>query len=405
VNFAEWEDRNIAEHGEYDAIFVGGRTWTNVELAMRSRVVARALQDVGLEPGDRVLLLLPNCMEMLVASSAVWRAGGVVVVGFVGWPQSMIARIVDHCAPAAVIAPADVLKAGLAVKHRIVVGKSDDALSFDELMSGRSELGRAVARRPDDVAQIAYTSGSTGAPKAVVYTHGANDARLRCGGVDPATARRPGSIPVILEALPPSSFAARVARVRFAAKERFVLLDRFDAAAFLAAIPRHGVTGMSIVPSTAQAILWSPELGRHDYSTVSSVSLLGADVSATLVQALDAAFGVRPVVEYGMSEAGGPVTGGGAGGGRVGRSHEGVELRIVDRDLQPVAEGEPGEIQVKTPWSAAGNYREPEQTAATFNDGWVRSGDLGRIDRHGEVSLIGRAKDIIIQGGLNIYPQ
>ncbi|HMG57016.1 MAG TPA: beta-ketoacyl synthase N-terminal-like domain-containing protein, partial [Kofleriaceae bacterium] len=409
-NIADWEDDNLRRFGAYEAAVVGGRVWTSGALHDASRRLAAALVAIGVAPGDRVLVVLPNCAELFVVSNAVWRCGGVVVLAFVGSPVAELDRIIAHSTPSVLVTGRDVLgdTAEIAADLRtIVVGAGaalpPSAYRIDALAAEHAPLEASVPRAAEDLAQISYTSGTTGTPKAVMYTHGATDALLRWRTRDEDATISTVEIAI----LPPAAFAARVMRTRTASRHKLILLNDFDPAAMCSTIALHRVTRLALVPTMCEALLAFPGRATCDLSSLREIMVAGASVSTSLADRMAAAFGVRPSVHYGMAELGGPVTWPGpqARAGSVGRVAPGAALRIMAAEGTAAPTGAVGEVHARSPWMATGYYGEPAATAAVFRDGWLRTGDVGLLDPDGELFLVGRSKDLIIQSGVNVHPQ
>ena len=181
MNIATWEDENLEAFGDYDAVVFGGRTWTSRSLHDKSRRLAGALVELGLSPGDRVALLLPNGFELILAFTATLRAGGVPVVMYPDSSPSEVDRVLRHCEAKGVIAPPSCFLPESAARGSIPLhivvgadGPSAGTHAFAHLLEYDKPLLQPVPRDPRDAAQLVYTSGTTGTPKGVVYRHGEN---------------------------------------------------------------------------------------------------------------------------------------------------------------------------------------------------------------------------------------
>jgi acyl transferase domain-containing protein/acyl-CoA synthetase (AMP-forming)/AMP-acid ligase II/thioesterase domain-containing protein/aryl carrier-like protein len=404
MNVAELAERHVDKCGAYDAVLDGGRVWTSTVIHSTVSSVAAAFVERGIGPGARILIVLRNSVELIVAFTAALRSGNVAVPTFAGSTAHEIARLVADCAPEAIVTSADAVARDGAVfahvPHRFCVAHESTApvgwVPFDALYTHAS-LTRAVTRAGVDPAVICYTSGTRGAPKGVVYTHAGIRARHRTiGRSTPDT---------VLMALPLYTFGGWTLTGRLTAQWKIVLTDTFEPRAFLRAVDRHRVTTFPLVPSMGEALLAAPDLDEYDLSSVRRVTLTGAQVSPELVERLAAILPIVPSVGYSMTEAGGVIATNPSPSkpGSVGRIVSGVEVRIVDAAGQVVAPGQSGEIRVKTPWMARG-YLQSAGDEAVFDDGWVRTGDLGRFDEDAELILIGRAKDQINQSGVKVQP-
>jgi acyl-CoA synthetase (AMP-forming)/AMP-acid ligase II/acyl carrier protein len=425
MNIAHWEADHVTRYGLASGIVDADRSWTNQVLYEKARKIASALIDAGLEPGDRVAVALPNSMELYVCCSAIWMAGGVVVVLGNG-PDAELAPLLDHCDPRLIfryVAPEEGQREERAQSVVMYQRGTDSSQSWAEIeCSSRTKIRHPVSRESTDPAQLCYTSGTTGKPKAVIYTHGGTDAYMRSRAASFAS---DSDANVMLLALPPTAFGSRLISARLTGNVCYVLRQRFDPAGVLSAIERHRVTELPLVPSLAEQLAaWNPA-EPMDVSSLASINLGGAHVALRLIESLRARFsalanvdregqhnrnssGVVPKISvvYGMTEAGGGFAATAHGGdGVVGPVGPSVDLRILGSDGDAVNVGEVGEITVRTPYAAVGYWRDDDATRKVFSNEFVRTGDLGKLTDTGELSVPGRKSDLIIQGGQNIHPE
>jgi long-chain acyl-CoA synthetase len=427
MNIASWEADHVRRYGDHRGLVVGQREWTNIRLYDQACRLAAALIARGVEPGDRVALALPNDRELFVACSAAWLCGGVAVVLGEG-PTTELAPLLGNCDPAVFIA-ADRRIADTVGKtvHRIAVGftpASADVSSFDALIAAHEPIAEPVPRAEGDAAQLCYTSGATGRPKAAIYTHGGIEEFWRARALASGGAATNG---VLLLAVPPTAFGARFIGMRVTADTRYVLLQRFDPERVLEAIERHRVTEIPLVPTMVEQLVACRLARPYDCSSLKTINISGSHVPAALVtrlrervralipaaqrgrtggQAADEAHELAVIVHYGMTETGGGFACTDAGGdGVVGPVSPSADVRIVAPNGEGLPRGEIGEIVVRTPYAAAGYWRDAEATAAVFRGGYVHTGDLGRFNGTDELCVLGRAKDLIIQAGQNIFPE
>jgi acyl transferase domain-containing protein/acyl-CoA synthetase (AMP-forming)/AMP-acid ligase II/thioesterase domain-containing protein len=360
----------------------------------------------GLQPGDRVGIILPSAADSVVAFTAALRSGGVPVPLFMGSALSEIGAAIRECAPAVVMTSTSVADQAPSLfesaRLKVVVGEDGSYRpGWVDLITLEREgepLDVVIARRPSDPAMICYTSGTSGRPKGVVYTHGSVIAAHR----GPA---RSGDGTVVT-ALPLNTFGGWALTGRLVFRWTLVLLGSFEPRAFLHAVETHRAHTLALVPSMCEALVALPEDERFDLSSLRRVTITGAHVSPFLVERLTRVLGVVPSVGYGMTEVGGGIAGTSISSkkGSVGRLVPGTEIRILGADGLQLSHGDVGEICVKTPWMAQGYVGEPGDAATVFEDGWVRTGDIGYLDAQRELFVLGRQKDIIIQGGMNVHP-
>ncbi len=363
--------------------------------------LAQELRRRGIRRGDRVVLLATNKPSWLTTFFAVAAVGAVLVPVNPDLTAPEVAYIVDHCQPSLVFCDDGLrrllppLPAGTAV---LPVGPADAA---------GPEPFAWEAMAADDPLAIFYTSGTTGRPKGVVITHGNEtfaapmwSGHLRITPDDAALVVGPLAFifPLILNGLTSLCGGATL-----------VLLDRFHPQAAYEAIVRHGVTVMMGVP-TMYIMLhgWAEGRALAPHRLRLCVSG-GASLSWNFATAFKERFGVPLQDLWGLTE-GTPMTSYDPAvepdghPGSCGRPLPGCEVRIIDGDGAFLPAGGIGEVVARGRNVMAGYYRNPEATAQTLVDGWLRTGDLGRFDEEGRLYIVGRKKDVIIRAGTNIYP-
>jgi acyl-CoA synthetase (AMP-forming)/AMP-acid ligase II/3-oxoacyl-(acyl-carrier-protein) synthase/thioesterase domain-containing protein/acyl carrier protein len=410
---AAWGAEHARRFGREIALIEGERSCTNRELYERACRLAGALLALGIRAGDRVAISLPNCADFYAAAWAVFH-GGMVLVVVTGASEEETVRMLQHCGARALIGTGELAAACLARVEGLLAlcpqehrdGRAG-VLGLSTLIDAHPPLEAAVPRLMSDPAQLCYTSGSSGSPKAVIYTQHGIDRFLRARAA--AMPPPPGQLHTVLVAVPPTAFGAGFVSMRVLGNQRYVLLERFEAEAVLAAIERYRIESMPLLPTMVEQLLAHPNAGQRDCSSLRAINISGAHVPAALVTRVRALLGgPRVVVHYGMTETGGGIasseTGVSSGGGNVGRVVEGTQVRIVDAGGNDVKPGEIGEIIARTPYVAAGYWNDPKRTAAVFRDGFVWTGDLGRFNPAGELCVLGRSKDVIVQGGCKILP-
>jgi long-chain acyl-CoA synthetase len=378
-------------------------TFSRHEQAVRT--VAGHLQSLGVRPGDRVLLLAANRPEWVVAFWATLTFGAVAVPGNARWSGPEAGHAVASVEPAVAIVDE---------RTRALVPPAVRCLSIDDLrpLVDRPEIG-PLALTPvaeDDPAVILFTSGTTGAPKGATLSHRAIVATqqntLVLGRRFPADIPLDAPAPVTLLTVPLFHLAGLQTLVTtLLTGGRLVFLDgRFDAGEVLRLIEAEGVTRWGCVPTMMARVLDHPDLNRRRTVTLRTITLGGAPVPPELVARTRVAFphATRGVgTTYGLSEAGGPLT---AGTGdafserphSVGRPLPVVELRIE----APDADGA-GEILARAPHVMTGYWGRPDDPAVD-GDGWLHTGDIGRLDAEGHLYVLDRGKDVVIRGGENV---
>ncbi|GAA0960161.1 AMP-binding protein [Virgisporangium aurantiacum] len=379
----------------------GGGTLTYRGWEERSNAVAHGLLGRGLRPGDAAALLFDNreWIEYAVAYLGVLKVGGIAVPLSGRMTEPELALALDHCTPVGLV------HAG----RRTVSGVSGWVASVADLVDD-GVLGPVPGSvRPGDICEVLYTSGTTGRPKGVASTHqhsvrplveaphwyperwaaSAGRTYLHANSIGSAAGQLR-----LLEPLGPLGMTT-------------LALPVFDAERFCTLLAEHRVAVVQLVPTMALTILDIGAHERHDLSGVQTVVFGCAPLPASAVPDLARAFPAATLVNmYELSEARHVGTYAVCGDGpnaAVGRPRGATEVRITGSDGREVSRGEIGEIRLR--WAGLGPhsyYRDPSATDAVFGDGWTRTGDAGRLDEHGHLTLVDRLKDVIISAGQSI---
>jgi long-chain acyl-CoA synthetase len=392
--------------GNRPALRHGDHTVTYRELDDVSARVAQALWAAGCEPGDRVGLMLPNVPEFPFAYYGALRAGCTVVPMNVMLKQREIAYYLgDPEAKVAIVwhALANQARAGArqAGAQLIAVRPGDFGCPATE------PTHAVVPRVGDEVAVILYTSGTTGSPKGAMLTH--DNLVHTCHNV--GTVLGVGPDDVTLGTLPLfHSFGQTVAlnsAVRVGAC--LTLIPRFDPTLVLERIERDRVTIFLGVPTMFHALLHSPDRQRFDTSSLRICVSGGASIPVEVLSAFEEQFGCVIREGYGLSETGAAGTFNPQGKrkpGSIGTALPGTEVSVLGRDGAALPAGEVGEIALRGYHVMKGYWNRDEATGEVLSDdGWLRTGDLGRVDREGYFYIVDRKKDMIIRGGYNVYPR
>ena len=403
--------------------------------------VAAALQEAGVAKGDRVAIAMRNLPEFPVALFATWLVGGIAtLVNAWGTGPEIAYMLADSGSRIAFVDGERAIRIAphldaLPDLQRLIVTRHDGPLddarttAFDAIVGPVSSWhalpeGRLpdVALDPDDDATIFYTSGTTGKPKGALGTHrnlttttiafgySTQRAFLRRGQAipDPAARKTPR---VTLVTVP--YFHVTGCQVSLCAGLyngiRLVTMHRWDVIEAMRLIERERVTQAGGVPTIAFQILEHPDRDRYDLSSLESIAYGGAPAAADLVRRLVAAFPkARPSTGWGMTETSATFTHHAAEEYETHPESCGVPLpvcdaKVTDDDGRALPNGALGELWATGPNIVKGYWNRPEATAATFVDGWVRTGDIARIDDEGFIAIVDRKKDMLIRGGENIY--
>ena len=414
---AERLARHAREQPSRPALVDGDRRLDYAALDREVDAFASALVAMGVAPGDRVALILPNSIEAVVATYGSWRAGAVVVPlnaqakarDFTPWLQHAGARVVVHEA-----GHRDAMSAvdALATRPLVVVtggGTSDaPAVRWDDL-PGRGVPAPAVAVDPGALAAIVYTSGTTGQPKGVMLSHANLAANVQ-------------SILGYLELGPEDStvtilpfyysYGASVLHTHLAAGARLVIeANLVFPHLVVEAIARERVSGFSGVPSTYALLLNRVRLGEHDLSSLRYLTQAGGAMAPALAARLrDALPAARLFVMYGQTEATArlawlPPDRIVDKAGAVGLAIPGVELEVRDGHGVRAAVGTVGEVHARGANIMLGYWQDAQATSTVIgNDGWLRTGDMGHLDDEGFLFLAGRRSDMIKTGAHRVHP-
>ncbi|GAA1477832.1 hypothetical protein GCM10009623_22780 [Nocardioides aestuarii] len=376
------------------------------ELAGAAARVAGWLRTMGVQPGDRVGVLLPNLPSMPVVYYGILWAGAVVV------PMNPLfkAREIGY---ALADSGAAVLFAWDAATEEAAKGAADAGAlhvpvgpGFADEVARHQPISLEV-RHAADTAVVLYTSGTTGSPKGAELTHSNMRRNAEaCRGFLGLTEQSVvfGGLPLF------HSFGQTVCmNTGFLVGATLTLLPRFEPGAALEVIQRDEVTLVGAVPTMYVALLQHPDRARFDTSTLELCVSGGASLPVEVLHGFEEAYGAPILEGYGLSETS-PVASFNhpdreRKAGSVGQPIEGVEFRLVDEDWNDTPEGEVGEIAIRGHNVMKGYLNKPSATAQVLQDGWFRTGDLARRDEDGYYFIVDRAKDMIIRGGYNVYPR
>jgi long-chain acyl-CoA synthetase len=415
MNLARLGEESLAKFGEYVALRFEGRDVTNVGRDRAACRLASALRRLGVVPGDRVLVMLPNCPEVIDSYGGIWKAGGVIVPVIFLLGAEEVAHILAHSEAKVVITSSDMLwkvEAQIGVlptlHHVILVDGGGDGrtLALADEVAGEPDRFAMVERADEDVAVILYTSGTTGRPKGVALSHGNLASNARSAAMLYELDREDWAVAV----LPLShSYGLTLMNASAILGTRAVLLRWFNPDEVLRTIEEYRATSMSGVPTMFVYLLNHPEARQYDTSSMRLWGSGAAPLPVELVEPFERAFGGRMLEGYGLTEASPVVSGHRLSGvrklGSVGQPIPGVAVSIQDDADRALPAGELGEVCVRGDNVMLGYYRDPEETARTIRAGWLHTGDMGRLDADGYLYIVERKKDLIIRGGFNIYPR
>jgi malonyl-CoA/methylmalonyl-CoA synthetase len=360
----------------------------------------------GCRPGDRVAVQVDKHWQVLPLYLACLRAGLVYLPLNTGYQKGELGYFFDDAEPKVIVCRDEALGvvATLARGATVLTLDAHGGELMDRAQDQPEDFA-TVARAPDDLAALVYTSGTTGRSKGAMLTH-RNLASNALALVDAWGFTRGD---VLLHALPIYHIHGLFIAIHCAllSGSRMLWLPRFDARQVLALLPK--ATVMMGVPTFYTRLLAEAEFGRAAAAGVRLFVSGSAPLLPETFHEFARRTDQRILERYGMSETGmntsNPLLGERIAG-TVGRPLPGVSVRIVDAEGKACPPGTVGGIEVKGPNVFRGYWRMPEKTAQEFTaDGWFRTGDVGKMSEDGYVEIVGRAKDLIITGGLNVYPK
>jgi len=416
-NLARLNEEAFERRGDYPSLFYEGRWHGSAELLERARRLGGGLRELGIAPGERVVVCMANCPEVTVSYHALWRAGAVVTPAmFLLSVEDLRHVIADSGACAVITTPEflDKVRNAVAplhhVRHVITTGGAEGGvLALGDLEE--SDPAPIVPRGDDDLAVLLYTGGTTGRAKGVMISN----ASLHFTGQAVQEAAHVEGMTRALIPLPLAhayGILMTISGLHAPDRPVTVLMRWFDPGGFLTLVQEHGVHTAPLVPSMIQLLLAQP-LEDYDLTSLRYLGSGAAPLASELVDELRRRAPWMSIRQgYGLSETAALVSTNPAGRekpGSVGVPIPGAEVRIVDDLGRSLASGEPGEVCVRSPAVMQGYWREggrdPQLTAEAIRDGWLHTGDIGYLDDEGYLFIVDRKKDLIIRGGFNVYPR
>ncbi|MGY6215258.1 class I adenylate-forming enzyme family protein [Methylolobus aquaticus] len=397
------------------ALIDGLRRWTYAELDVATDCLAEGWRRRQVQPGDRVALFMPNCAELAFAYLACFKLGAVAVPLNARYKGPEVAHaLVDsgasslavHISRWPEVESLDLAALGVMDCH--VVGTDappPGTLLWDALLVPTESLPPPATFGPEQPAAILYTSGSTSRPKGVVYTHGTLSASNRIQTA--AWQLDPHDIQLITLSFAHAAALSTQLLPSLALGGTSVLLDAPTPGETVAAIRAHGCTRLVMLPAVLADLVDHLEHQPADLRSLRS-AVAGGDIVPQRVQELfHQSTGLEISEVWGMTECLGSINNPPFGSkvpGSIGRPAPEVSVKLIDPDGQEVADGNEGEILIRSPALTVGYWNNPAATAAAIVDGWLHTGDLARRDPDGVYWFLGRRKEIIVRGGSNISP-
>lgn len=418
-------DFSFEQYGEYPFLYFNDTTYTNKETSVFSKKISVLLRNLGICDGERVMVSLPNCPEVIFSYQGILRAKNVVVPVMFLLHPSEIHFILNDCKAKAIVTSSLVLpKLVEAAKNLpyepifIVVDHIPNIKDYEnvdivelhkaiELINEDEEA--AMHASESDLAVILYTSGTTGRPKGVMLTHKnlyssartSYEMSIENGDYEPSTTI--GVLPLA------HIYGFTTMNTNFLLGNSVDIFPTFDVEKLFQSIEKYKVKNIGLVPAMIHAMVFAPQSNKYDLSSLESVISGSASLPVAIIQAFKKKFNAEIREGYGLSEAA-PVVSSHRDGipikyGSVGIPIPGIEVKVVDHNGNDVQRGEVGELLVKGDNITLGYYGLEEETKNTIKDGWLYTGDLVKMDEDDYLYIVDRKKDLIIRGGFNVYPR
>lgn len=424
MNLANFLRQAARRYGNEIGFVWGEATWTWADLERRVNAMAAALAAKGIGKGDRILVQSKNCNQMFESMFACFQLGAVWVPTNFRQTPDEATYLAQSSGASALICHRDfpehvaALREGApGIRFVISIGPSEFGEDYDALVarySGKSVPMASIEH--DDPCWFFFTSGTTGRPKAAVLTHGqmAFVVTNHLCDLMPGTTHEDASLVVA-----PLSHGAGVHQLTQVARGvKTVLLssDRFDINEAWTLVEKWRITNLFTVPTIVKLLTEHASVDAHDQSSLRYVIYAGAPMYREDQKHALKKLGKVLVQYFGLGEVTGNITvlppalhepddGPDVKIGTCGYERTGMQVSIQDEQGRELAAGETGEICVCGPAVFAGYYNNPEANAKAFREGWFRTGDLGHVDDEGYLYITGRASDMYISGGSNVYPR
>ncbi len=421
LNLAHFLDVTAEKSPETTATIFDSIRLNYRELAGFARRVANVLRTMGVEKGDRVAMMIPNTPHFPIIYYGILHVGAVVVPVNVLYKEDEIRHYLTDSGAKAFIAfklfEEQARKAFLSAEdcvNFVVVSTPDDfsepevGVNLTPLVLAASADFDTVQTMPDDTAVFLYTSGTTGAPRGAELTHFNMFFNAYYASREIMHARE-GDVALVTLPLFHSFGQTCLMNASVLGGVTMTMLPRFETEKAMEVIARDGVTLVALVPTMYFFILSNPTWEKHDFSTVRIAFSGGSALPGEVHERFRERYGITILEGYGLSETS-PVASFTQEGervrvGSIGRPVWGVDMRIMRDDGVFAKTDEVGEIVIRGHNVMKGYHNNPQATKAAIVDGWFHTGDVARCDQDGYFYILDRKKDLIIRGGMNIYPR
>ena len=402
----------------------GERSWTWAETNARVDALVAALRRRGLGKGDPILVQAKNSNQMFESMWAAFRLGGIWVPTNYRLTPPEVAYLATSSGAKAMLCDDGFRQHAEAVKQvsstlqlSVIIGKPRDGdVAYEDLVAeGEDETVEPAEVDYHDPCWFFYTSGTTGRPKAAVLTHGQLNfvTNNHLADLMPGTTATDASL--VVAPLSHGAGAHALSQVARGAKSVLTAGEKFDEEEIWHLVERHRITNLFTVPTILTRMVRHPAVDRFDHSSLRYVIYAGAPMYRADQKLALEKLGKVIVQYYGLGEVTGNITvlpreehsldDDAMPVGSCGYARTGMEIVVKDAEGRSLPAGEQGEICVRGPAVFAGYHDNPEANAKALKDGWFHTGDLGRFDARGYLYITGRASDMYISGGSNVYPR
>ena len=414
-------ETRVERHPDKPLLFFENEVYSYQEFDRQINRAANGLLELGIKRGDRVCLYLPNIPEFFFSWFALAKIGSVMVPLNISFKREEARYIINHCQAAGVITDADhqtlagILKSECQSLKWVLCTDSkiaeNGAISFSDLVAAMPSALKGVDLKDDDIAQIAYTSGTTGFPKGAMHTHGnftlTGEAFTLCADVD-----QHDRLMIVMPLFHANAqFYSTMGAL--AAEASIVLIRSFSAGNFWNQAVKYQISEFNFVGAIGRILCNRPQ---NEFKPEHRIrTAYGALVNSDVYETFTRRFGIKNVIDgYGLTEV--PRVCQNPIGGIIKMNSIGLpakhpypkqtfsQVKIISDNGQESGLGELGEIMVKSPVIMKGYYKDPEGTRHAFQNGWFRTGDMGYRDEDGYIFFIDRKKDIIRRKGENLSP-
>jgi fatty-acyl-CoA synthase len=417
INLGNLLTQTARKYPDAPGFIQGDATYTWAQINARVDALATHLQSQGVQPGDRILVQLPNGLPLFESCWAAFKLGAVwVPVNYKLMPAEV--AYIANSSGAALVLTQSIFESNWHLPQSIRTLAAPiliaDSAQYEALVTRTVPPFQAVDVTYHHPLWFFFTSGTTGRPKAAVLTHGqmAFVVNNHLADLLPGLTESDSSLVVA----PLSHGAGIHSLVNVARGAASVLLegDGLNCEAAFSAIEKHRITNMFTVPTILKRLTEHPAALEFDHSSLKHVIYAGAPMYKADQQRALQTLGAVIVQYFGLGEVTGNITvlrsdehmeDGGALLGTCGTARAGMEVAILDADCMQLPAGEQGEICTRGPAVFAGYWNNPEANAQAFKGGWFHTGDLGAMDARGFVTITGRSSDMYISGGSNVYPR